>query len=100
MEATAVGIQYIDDRVEYITVLYGVSQDVLYEHFKTRDQVIGLIRMGSRDSLEVIEELELLPEECAAPEVVESSAEFFNLKDCRFYYLFTMDRSWHKVQLY
>ncbi len=54
MESSAIGIQYIDGRVEYITVLYGVSPCVLSKALNTRDKVIEFIRNGSRDSLEEI----------------------------------------------
>jgi len=96
MELTAIGIEYIDGRVEYVTVLYGVSEWVLQEHLRTRDHVIEFIRMGNRDSFEVIEELELLPEDYVAATVVTDMTTFFQLPDYGHFYLFTMDGSWKK----
>jgi len=94
MEASAVGIQYIDGRVEYITVLYGVSPDVLSKALNTRAKVIEFIKLGSRNSLEEEEELDLLPEEYSEANVVNTFTTFFSLTNFKYYYLFTSDDSW------
>lgn len=94
MESSVIGIQYIDGRVEYITVLYGVSPCVLSKALNTRDKVIEFIRNGSRDSLEEIEELELFPDDYVEATVVNNFTTFFSLKNYSYFYLFTSDDSW------
>lgn len=94
MEASAIGIQYIDGRVEYITVLYGVSPDVVSKALNTRAKVIEFIKLGSRNSLEEVEELDLLSEEYVEANVVNNYTTFFSLTNFKYYYLFTLDDSW------
>jgi len=96
MEQTAVGVEYIDGRIEYVTVLYGVSEWVLREQLRTRDHVLEFIRQGDRDSVETVEELELLPEEYGAAVVVPDIDTFFQLPDYGHFYLCRLDGGWKK----
>ena len=92
MESSLIGIQHIDGRVEYITVLFGVSDSTLCTHLNTRDKVLEFIKLGSRDSFEEIEEFNLRNEYIPA-EVIDDYKLFLKIKNHK-HYLFTADNSW------
>lgn len=101
MESSLIGIQHIDGRVEYITVLFGVSDATLCTHLTTRVKVLELIKSGSRDSIEEIEELDIIPDDCFAAEVVDDYKLFLKIKNHK-HYLFTADNTWtlNGIRLY
>ena len=67
---------------------------MLQEHYLKREDVIHMIRGGSRPFLD---EPDVLLEEIGeSPKLVKTYQEFFNIKthSPQYYYLFTTDNSW------
>lgn len=102
-----VGIQYLDDRVEYIYVNWeghvkGVGS-VLHNYYRKREAVLGLIMTGSRNGLhpqDLTEDGETLPDMDVykSAKVCSNEKEYFEMTHAkypiRFYYLFTADSTW------
>jgi hypothetical protein len=96
-----VGIQYMDQRVEYIYVnwdgdIRGVGR-VLHTHYRQREKVLDLIMTGSRQGLEsddITPDMETYKE----AKVVKNEKEYFGITHpqypIHYYYLFTLDSTW------
>lgn len=96
-----VGIQYMDQRVEYIYVnwngdIYGVGH-VLHTHYRSREKVIDLIMTGSRQGLES-DDITPDMETYKAAKVVQNDKAYFGITHpqypINYYYLFTLDSTW------
>ena len=96
-----VGVEHADERVEYIYVnwnghLEGVGS-VLDRHFQKRENVLELIRTGSRQGLES-EDLTPDMEVYKEAKVIANYKEFFEITHpkypIKYYYIFTRDNSW------
>ena len=96
-----VGIQHMDQRVEYIYVNWngnigGVGR-VLHTHYRQREKVLELIMTGSRQGLES-DDITPDMETYKAAKVVKTDKEYFGITHpqypIKYYYLFTLDASW------
>jgi hypothetical protein len=94
--ACVVGIQHVIGQIEYITITWDGAHvgEVLHTRYQTRDDVINLIRGGSRPFLDGPDDI--LEEEGDLPKLVRTHQDFFRIKeyDPQYYYLFTTDNSW------
>jgi len=96
-----VGIQYMDQRVEYIYVnwdgdIRGVGR-VLHTHYRQREKVLELIMTGSRQGLES-DDITPDMETYKAAKVVQNDKAYFGITHpqypINYYYLFTLDSTW------
>ena len=96
-----VGIQYLDQRVEYIYVNWDGHIDgvgwVLHQHYQQREKVRELIQAGSRQGLQGPDDITDFDKHKPA-KVVKDHIEFFEITHptypIKYYYLFTMDSTW------
>lgn len=101
-----IGIQHMDQRVEYIYVnwngdISGVGR-VLHTHYQQRERVRELIMAGSRQGLEsdAIVEGEILTDmhTYKPSKIAENDMAYFEITHpqypIKYYYLFTLDASW------